>query len=146
MCWTYLTLYGKFLLHWRHRRLRLCCFYLYFYIEWEIPEAAGIDIGDFIFIFSGGPCYSLLLGKFIEIPDLDLIFRGIAAYQELSIMVIDRIASNMHAKDRFNRLSLSDIPEVEDRVPSAWDDSIVIDKLNWKDAVGVTSVIPLGTS
>lgn len=118
---------------------------LVFISKWEnsLPKTTRIHIRYFLFVSCRAPVNSLLQSKFVEIPNLKLVLCSITPNKQLSIMIINWVSCYVQAKNWFDWFSLSNIPEVENWIPTPWYDCIIINELDGKYSIWVSSIIPL---
>lgn len=146
MGWTYLLPCGTPSPHLFRKHLPLCCCDLCCCVSENLPETWGIDICHFLLILSWRPGYSFLQGKFVVVPNLQLVLGRIATNQQLSIVEINRISSHMQPKNSINWFALPDVPQMKNGVPSSWYYCVVIYKFYRKNSVRMPSVVPLCAS
>jgi hypothetical protein len=118
-------------------RPRSCC------IPCRLRELGRVDVCHFVLFGGAGPGDGLPHGEFVVVPDLDLIFGGIAPDEDLPLVEIDGIAGHVRPEDRPHALPLPHVPQVDHRVPTSGNYGVVVDELHRKDAVGVPAVVPL---
>lgn len=84
-----------------------------------------------------------LLQRF-HIPYLDLLRSRIAASEDQAVFVIKRFPRNIGAVEVASAAALAQIPKVDDAVPSAGDERVLVDELDCKNSVVVADVVPSG--
>lgn len=129
-----------------HMLQQLYYFYRNFYVSRFLPKPSSVNISHFIFVFRRSPRHGLLYNKFVVIPYLNLILGCVTTNQKLSVIVVDRITSNVRTEHWFYRFSLSNIPQMNHWVPASWNNSVVIDEFDGKYSIWMPSVIPLSTA
>lgn len=100
-----------------------------------------IYIGRYINISS--PINSFYFSSFGKIPNLKLILHRVATCQYFSILKIKWLSWNIGPIKMFDTFGLSDIPYMNNWIPTSWNNSMVVNKFDRKNSVVMANMIPI---
>ena len=90
------------------------------------------------------PINSFEEGAFIQGPNFNLVLSWIASSQDFAILNIHWLAGEISPIEVLNAFALSDIPYMNDRIPSAWNDGVLVKEFEGEDPIVMANMIPVG--